>query len=101
MVFVAAGNKFGTAGWPDRCIVIDGEIYWLEFKDVNTPLAPLQDAVIRKINLRRPKTAFVVRAPDMIEYHSGRKDTHVIHNAFDGTAKGLLNELKRFREQMK
>lgn len=85
LIFVAAGNRFGTAGWPDRHVITrDGKVFWLEFKNETREVTPLQTAILREINARRPKTGYVVRLPGTLEY-AGECVA-----SFDGTGKGLL-----------
>ena len=85
LVFVAAGNKYGTAGWPDRHIItLDGDIYWLEFKSREREVTALQKSILAAINKRAQCTGFVVRQPDTIEYGENYR------LIFDGTGRGLL-----------
>lgn len=94
-IFVAAGNKYGTRGWPDRCFAHDGHVFWIEFKDANTILEPLQKATIERINLSAPNSAWVVRAPNTMEYFfAGVKAIDYFRDTID-----LLTKIIEHRER--
>jgi len=95
LIFVAAGNKFGTAGWPDRGIITsDGIMYWLEFKVADGKLSNLQHYQMERIYTRNKKLAYVIRMPGVIEDYNGKQ----LGTFTDG--KNLLEWLKNDADKM-
>lgn len=90
VVLALVAGKRQSPGWPDRYVCHPAFHGWLEFKGENTRLRPLQRAVMERLNLRRPRTALVVRAPGRVEDHEGR-----LLDEFDGTGGSLLAALRR------
>ena len=89
MTFAVVAHKLQEPGWPDRYVHHAYWRGWLEFKGPKTRTAPKQKIIIRELNVRRPWSAFIVRAPDRIEDHSGNVIAY-----FDGTGRDLLHTLK-------
>lgn len=54
-------------GVPDCHVIHKWWSGWIEFKDVSTALRKDQQLVMREMNRRVPATAFIVRAPGIVE----------------------------------
>ena len=88
LIFVAAGNKYGTRGWPDRYVCVNGMSWWLEFKSADGKLQPLQKIVMYNI-IKRGIRSYVIREPGVIENIDGE-----FKASFDGKGASLLRTLR-------
>lgn len=70
-----SASKYQQPGWPDRYLVHTLWCGWLEFKNINTPVEPIQRKRMSEIWARQPGTVFIVRKGEderknRIEYHA-------------------------------
>lgn len=96
---VASGAQ---SSLPDRLIVSKDWSGLLEFKGLNTVLRLNQSLTIRNMVVRDANFVFIVRYPDLIQLPCAQivnEDGYYTVARFDGTGKGLLEVLKRLREE--
>lgn len=96
-IMVNAGSVFSRDN-PDRAIIHTLWHGFIEFKAEATPIKVGQGVKIREINKRTPGMAVIVRKPNQIELPIPEDCRHsAIVAYFDGTGKGLLEQLKALK----
>jgi hypothetical protein len=49
------------SGWPDKVFILPLGTFWVEFKNVTTPVEPHQMSLLRKLSKRLPGFVFLAR----------------------------------------